>query len=201
VVVIGAWRVLEDEMKLQALIVVALILVATPAMAQKVYIDYDKEYDFGTIETFAWSQTSETSLQDADPLLHSRIVNAIEHYLTVGGVREVDSDSDVSVTYHTSTKENLSLNTTNWGYGYPGGWGWGGYYGGYGGFGSSSTTVTSYDTGTLVVDVWDTKTNNLVWRGTAANMTIAQNPDKMGKRIDKALQKIVSKWQKMKEKM
>ena len=188
-------------MKLQVLLVVALVLVATPALAQKVYIDYDKEYEFDTIETFAWSKTAETSLEQADPLLHSRIVNAIEHYLTVSGVRETDTDPDVSVTYHTSTKENLSLNTTNWGYGYPGGWGWGGYYGGYGGFGSSSTTVTSYDTGTLVVDVWDPKTNNLVWRGTAANMTVSQNPEKMGKRIDKALQKIVSKWQKMKAKM
>ena len=36
---------------------------------------------------------------------------------------------------------------------------------------------------------------------TAANMTVSQNPEKMGKRIDKALQKIVSKWQKMKAKM
>jgi len=39
-----------------------------------------------------------------------------------------------------------------------------------------------------------------VWRGTATNMTVADNPDKMMKRIDKALSKIVKKWQNLKAK-
>ena len=89
--------------------------------------------------------------------MHSRIVNAIEHYLSMGGLREVSKDDspDIFVTYHTSTKEQMSLNTTNWGYGYPGGWYGGGW--GYGGasFGTSSTTVSTYQVGTLVVDAWN----------------------------------------------
>jgi len=190
-------------MKFRVFVVAALLLMAAPAFAQKVYIDYDKEYEFDSPETFAWAKTSETSVEDANPLMHSRIVNAIEHYLTMGQLREVESDPDLYVTYHTSTKENLSLNTTSFGYGYPGGW-YGGYYGGYGyggmGMGSSSTTVSTYETGTLVVDAWDPKTEKLVWRGTATNMTVAANPDKMMKRIDKALSKIVKKWQNLKAK-
>ena len=190
-------------MKFRVFVVAALLLMAAPAFAQKVYIDYDKEYDFDSPETFSWAKTSETSVEDANPLMHSRIVNAIEHYLTMGQLREVESDPDLYVTYHTSTKENLSLNTTSFGYGYPGGW-HGGYYGGYGyggmGMGSSSTTVSTYETGTLVVDAWDPKTEKLVWRGTATNMTVAANPDKMMKRIDKALSKIVKKWQNLKAK-
>jgi len=192
-------------MKFRVFVVAALLLMAAPAFAQKVYIDYDNDYDFDSPETFTWAKTSETSVEDANPLMHSRIVNAIEHYLTMGQLREVESDPDLYVTYHTSTKENLSLNTTSFGYGYPGGWyggGYGGYYGsyGYGGMGSSSTTVSSYETGTLVVDAWDPKTEKLVWRGTATNMTVADNPDKMMKRIDKALSKIVKKWQNLKAK-
>jgi hypothetical protein len=193
----------EDAMKFRVFVVAALMLMAAPAFAQKVYIDYDKEYDFDSPETFTWAKTSETSVEDANPLMHSRIVNAIEHYLTMGQLREVESDPDLYVTYHTSTKENLSLNTSSFGYGYPGGW-YGGYYGGYGyggmGMSSSSTTVSSYETGTLVVDAWDPKTEKLVWRGTATNMTVADNPDKMMKRIDKALSKIVKKWQNLKKK-
>jgi len=190
-------------MKFRVFVVAALLLMAAPAFAQKVYIDYDKDYDFDSTETFAWAKTSETSVEDVNPLMHSRIVNAIEHYLTMGQLREVESDPDLYVTYHTSTKENLSLNTTSFGYGYPGGW-YGGYYGGYGyggmGMGSTSTTVSTYETGTLVVDAWDPKTEKLVWRGTATNMTVADNPDKMMKRIDKALSKIVKKWQNLKAK-
>jgi hypothetical protein len=190
-------------MKFRVFVVAALLLMAAPAFAQKVYIDYDKDYDFDSTETFAWAKTSETSVEDVNPLMHSRIVNAIEHYLTMGQLREVESDPDLYVTYHTSTKENLSLNTTSFGYGYPGGW-YGGYYGGYGyggmGMGSTSTTVSTYETGTLVVDAWDPRTEKLVWRGTATNVTVSDNPDKMMKRIDKSLSKIVKKWQDLKKK-
>ncbi len=188
-------------MKFRILVILAALLVAGPAFAQKVYIDYDKDYDFSSIETFKWAKTEGTSMAQ-DSLMHSRILNGIEHYLTIGGVREVDSDPDIHVTYHTSTKENLSFNTTTYGYGYPGGW-HGGYYGRYGyggGFNTASTTVSTYQTGTLLVDAWDSHTDKLVWRGTATNITVSDNPKKMGTRIDKALKKIVKKWEKMKNK-
>jgi len=188
------------QYRLPVLLILALAVTAAPAFAQKVFIDYDREYDMDSIKTFSWAKTPETSVEGESPLMHSRIVNAVEHYLTAGGLREVDSDPDVYVTYHTSTKEEMSLNTSYYGYGYPGGWGWGGYYGGYGGFSGSNTTVSTYELGTLVVDAWDRKTEKLVWRGTATNMTISPNPEKMGKKIDKALAKIVKKSQSMQEK-
>jgi hypothetical protein len=40
----------------------------------------------------------------------------------------------------------------------------------------------------------------LVWRGTATNITVTDNPDKMVKKIDSALSKMVKKWQSIKEK-
>ena len=184
-------------MKFRVFVVLALFVMAGPAFAQKVFVDYDEEYDLDGVKTFSWAKTSETSVEDGDPLMHSRIVNAIEHYLTAAGLVEVESNPDVYVTYHTNTKENMSLNTTSFGYGYPGSmyWGgYGGYYGGWGGgMGSSSTTVTTYETGTLVVDAWDAESKNLVWRGTAVDIMITPNSEKMMKRIDKALAKIVKK--------
>jgi hypothetical protein len=193
-------------MRIKAVVALALFLMAGPVFAQKTFIDYDKNYDFSTMETFSWSETSETSLEMADPMLHSRIVNGIEYYLSDAGLREVKENPDVYVTYHTSSKQEMSLNTTSFGYGYPGGMAWGGYGGYYGGYyggvgmGSSSTNVYTYEIGTLVVDVWDAETEQLVWRGTAAGITIVDNPQKMQKKIDKALRKIVSKSQKARAK-
>ena len=190
-------------MKFAALWVAGLALFAGPALAQKIYIDYDKDYDAASLKTFAWADTQENSLEQSNPLLHSRIVNGIEYYLTLAGASEAESDPDVYVTYHTSTKEELSVNTSHWGYGYPGGWAYGGYYGHYGypyGGGLASTTVSTYQRGTLVVDVWDASTKQLVWRGTAADITVSENPGKMEKRIDTALKKMVSTWKKIKAK-
>jgi hypothetical protein len=189
-------------MKFSALLVLGLVLVAGPAFAQKVYIDYDKEFTAGDIKTFAWADTSETSVEDANPLLHSRIVNGIEYYLTLGGIREVNDDPDVYVTYHGSSEQEVRFDTDHWGYGYPSAWYGGGFYGGYphhGGYGTSTTTMRTYEKGTLVVDVWDAKSKKLVWRGTALNITVTDNPNKMEKKIDKALKKMVNEWRKIKE--
>ena len=64
----------------------------------------------------------------------------------------------------------------------------------------STTTVSTYVRGTLIVDVWDAKTKELIWRGMAANITVSDNPNKMATRIDKALKKMVDKWQQIKAK-
>jgi hypothetical protein len=94
----------------------------------------------------------------------------------------------------------VSVDTSHFGYGYPSSWAWG--YGGYGygGMGTSTSTVRTYETGTLVVDVWDAKTNQLVWRGTVTEIMLTPNATKMEKRIDKALKKLVNKWEKIKAK-
>ena len=184
-------------MRFRVWVALGLLMVAGPAFAQKVYVDYDKDYVLPKDKTFMW-QEGENTLEGQNPLMHSRIKNGIEHYLSNAGFTEVESDPAIYFTYHTSTKENLSFSTTSMGYGYPGGW-YGGYYGGYG-MGSSTTSVSTYETGTLVVDAWDAHTKKLVWRGTATNITVTDNPDKMVKKIDSALSKIVKKWQSIKEK-
>jgi hypothetical protein len=67
--------------------------------------------------------------------------------------------------------------------------------------GTSTTSVSTYQKGTLVVDVWDAKSETLVWRGMASNIVLTQNPEKMHKKIDKALKKMMDKWEKIKKKM
>ena len=49
------------------------------------------------------------------------------------------------------------------------GWGWDPYWEGYGGIGggSSVTTAHTYETGTLIIDIWDAKTNQATFRGAA----------------------------------
>ncbi len=188
-------------MKLTALFVFVLVLMTGLAMAQTVDVDYDQDYEGGKIKTFTWVKSADTSVAETDPLLHSRIVNGIEYYLTRAGVREVENGPDVYVTYHASSKEEVHLNTTSMNYGYPSAWHRGGFYGGYGGgMGMSTTTVSTYQKGTLVVDVWDAKSDKLIWRGMASNIVLTQNPEKMEKKIDKALKKMMDKWGKIKKK-
>jgi len=184
--------------RVTGLCVLLLVSTVPPALAAKVYVNYDADYDPGQLRSFSWKDTAENSVASKDPLLHSHIVNGIEYYLTLAGWTEDDKAPTVYVTYHTNTEKEVVLDTSHFGYGYPSAWSYWGptYY--YGSYGTSTTTVRTYETGTLIVDVWDAKTSKLVWRGFATDITVTDNPTKMEKRIDKALKKMVDTWREIK---
>ena len=100
-------------------------------------------------------------------------------------------DPDLFVTYHTSTRQEFRADTTGYGYGYPPRWN---RYGYWGGVSSSTTRVSSYDMGTLVIDIWDAEDNILVWRGVAQD-TVPSSPEKLTNKLDKAIAKMVKQSQ------
>jgi hypothetical protein len=66
-----------------------------------------------------------------------------------------------------------------------------GAVGGGGGLGAgeSTTTVDTYKVGTLVVDLFETNTKNLVWRGVSSE-TLSDKSDKNIKNLNKGVQKM-----------
>ena len=69
--------------------------------------------------------------------------------------------------------------------GFGGGW----YWRGFGGFGEATTTVDTYRVGTLVVDMFDASTKNLIWRGVSSD-TLSSNPEKNTKKLDENVHKM-----------
>jgi hypothetical protein len=176
-----------------------VVLFAMPAAAQKVYVDYDRDAIGRDYKTFAWQDTGPT-MQEYAPLMHTRIKNGIEHYLTSRGFVEVADNPDLYVTYHTSSQEEFQFSVTGYGYGYGAGWGWDPYWGGPSASGgAASTTISTYDKGTLVIDIWDTKTKQIVWRGSAV-AAIPEDPKKAEKLINKALEKMIRQFDETKAK-
>ena len=72
-----------------------------------------------------------------------------------------------------------------------------GYWGGYGG--GYSTTVSNYTEGTLVIDVWEAKKDQMIWRG-IATATVGSSAGKNEKKLDKALAKMAKQYQKQQKK-
>lgn len=169
-----------------------LALMATPAMAQKVTIDYSHEFDFASVETFQYVQFEESQVKN--PLMAERIVTLIKEKLIAGGLQEVTENPDIFVTCHGTSKERTSYNTTTMGYG---GY-WGGWYGWGGRMGMGTTTINeiNYTEGTLVFDAYDAAEKKLVWRGTGT-VTVKDAPEKQIKQVEKILAKLGDKWQKI----
>jgi hypothetical protein len=172
-------------------LVFVLALAATPAMAQKVNIDYAHDYDFDSIETFQYVDTTESNVK-GNEIMAQRVADMIKKELREGGLSEVQENPDIYVTYHFTTQERTSYQTTNFGYGgYHGGWyGWGG------GMGTSTTTQQNYTDGTLIIDAYDGAEKKMIWRGTGT-VTVKAKPDKQIKQVENILTKIGNKWEKI----
>jgi hypothetical protein len=180
----------EEIMKKALGIATVVLLLALPAAAQKVNIDYSHDFDFDAVKTFQYVDSSESDISNA--MMHDRIVSAFKRELKEGGLTEVTSDPDLLVTYHATTKENTVYNTTNFGYGgYHGGW-----YGYGGSMGTSTTSASTYTEGTLIFDAYDPVEKKMVWRG-MGTVTVKAKPEKQTKQIDKILDKLGKRWDKI----
>lgn len=182
----------------------ALTLVALPAAADKVFVDYDRTVDFDKFETFTYMSQKPGMLAQND-LMDKRIVEGIVDHLTAAGMKQVDSGGDIVVTYQVTTKTTPRVNSTTalpaggmWGgggWGYGPGWGPGYGYAG-GGWATTSTTVSEYKTGSLVVEAYDPETKEAIWRG-SAQQSVPDSPKKAAKKIDNSLDKMSKKWHQM----
>src|ERR1700757_3376208 len=158
---------------------IAMFVVFTVAsFAQQVKTNYDHSANFSQYKTYSWAK-----VQSKDPLVVDRIKDAVNAALAAKGWTQVDSDGDVSIVAMEITQNQQTLNTFYDGFG--GGWRWRGV----GGFGEATTTTDTYQVGTLVVDLFDAKSKNLIWRGSSSD-TLSNNPDKNTKNLDKGVKKM-----------
>jgi uncharacterized protein DUF4136 len=174
-------------MKVQRAVLVLMgmmLLFAGNSSAQQVKTDYDRNADFGKYKTFSWEE-----VKTQDPLDVDRIKSSVNAALTAKGWTQVASGGDVSVISIQTTQNQQTLNTFYDGFG--GGWGWRRFGGG--GFGDATTTTETYRVGTLVVDLFDSKTKTLLWRGTSSD-TLSNNSDKNIKNLDKGVEKMFKKF-------
>ena len=169
------------KMQKAMLALVGMTLVfAGMASAQQVKTDYDRSANFALYKTYSWEH-----VETKDPLKVDRIKHAVNAVLAARGWTLVDSGADVAVVAMEITRDQQTLNTFYDGFG--GGWGWRRFGGG--GFGEATTTTDTYKVGTVVVDLFDTKTKQLIWRG-AASDTLSDNSDKNIKKLNESVDKM-----------
>jgi len=154
------------------------LVLAGALLAQHVKTDYDHNANFAQYKTYSWEK-----VQTKDPLLVNRIKAAVDSALAAKGWRLVPSGGDVEVFAMETTKDQQTLDT------FYNGFGGGRRWGGFGGFGDATTTVDTYQVGTLVIDLFDAKTENLIWRSSSSD-TLSNNADKNTKNLDKGVNKM-----------
>jgi len=148
------------------------------AFAQHVKTDFDHQANFAQYKTYSWQQ-----ITPANSLWDARIKSAVDGQLAAKGWTQVESGGDVAIVAIKTTQTQRSLQTFYDGMG--GGWRWRGF----GGMGEATTTEQDYKEGTLVVDLYDAKTKQLIWRGSSED-TLSDKEAKNEKNLDKGVAKM-----------
>jgi len=184
---------MKNEVLVKLFGLVIVLLMISSCSSTKVTADYDKSVDFTKFKTFeyyGWAKESDKLLNDLDK---KRIEDSFAKEFYDRGLSYVQAEGDLIVTLFivVEQKTQTTANTSHYGgggyYGYGPGYGWGPSY--------SSTTVSTYDyaVGTLVCDVFDKSTEQLIWEGIASK-TIDENPQTRDKSIPKVIKYLMKKY-------
>jgi hypothetical protein len=164
--------------RITAVCAVFFLVMLGAAFAQHVQTDFDHQANFSQYKTYSWQE-----IKPANSLWDARIKNAVDAQLAAKGWTQVDSGGEVAIVAIKATHRERTLQTFYDGFG--GGWRWRGF----GGMGESITTEQDYKEGTLVVDLYDAKTQQLIWRGSAED-TVSDKAEKNEKNLDKGVAKM-----------
>lgn len=180
-------------MRTVTLSVVGLLLLVLAGCTTTPRHEFDQKANFAELRTFSWlepeyaNKTVSVSHPVLDsPLLGQRVKRAVVAELEERGYRYVEEDPDFRVTYHTAEGEDERPRSGTYmqlGYGR-----------GHSPFFGSSVlldlTPRSFREGTLIVDIVDAETEELVWRGWNDAVLTQRNFDQ--ERVNKAVDFILS---------
>jgi hypothetical protein len=166
----------ETSMKLTLSVLILGISLFSRAASLRAQVrtDYDHSATFATYKTYSW-----LIVQAGNSLWNDRLQQDVDAQLASKGWTKTNSGSDAMVSVFRSTQNEQTLQTFYDGFG--GGWRWRGF-GGADGLATTTTEVTKV--GNVVVDIFDAKSQKLLWRGKDSD-DLSSNADKNVQKLQK----------------
>ncbi len=177
-------------MRLASAVTVLGAAMLTAACASvSVNTDYDSQAisSMDAYQSFSWlphPQGGDARVNN--DLIATRVMNAVDETLAASGYTKVRRGADFLIGWHASLEGKADVTTMNNYYGY----GWGRWRRGV--VVVQDTQVREYDEGTLIIDIVDAASNELVWRGSAqARVDEGASSEQRSERIRNAVQKLL----------
>ncbi len=163
-----------------ALSTVFLCVACAIAIGQQVSVNYNHGASFAQYHTYAWGSNNANEIRNSilAQVAHQDINTAMQGK----GLQMVQESQnpDLILTSNGGMKQQTSYSA----------WGMRGIGGGMGGISPEQS-----EEATLIVDLYDAKTQSLVWRGIAQD-TLSNNGNKNQQAVQKAIQKMFKQWPK-----
>ena len=159
-------------------VVALLLLTAVTLTAQDVRYNFMPKTDFSKYRTYKWVKIGNAH---PDQIMDAEIKQSVDSQLAAKGMTKTDSDkADLYIGYQTAVHQERQWDA----------WGSRAF-----GMGSGSWTSSTISVGTLVLDMYDPGTKQLVWTGSATNtIDTGSNHEKHMKKLDKAMAKLLQNY-------
>jgi len=163
--------------KIAVLLAIALMACAA-APAQDVHYNFMPGTDFSKFHSYKWINIDNGA--HPNQIVDAEIREAVDSQLAAKGLTKTEDDkADLYVGYQIAVDKEKQWNAFGMG-----GIRWGG--------GMGTATSSTIDIGTLVLDMYDPTTKQLVWTGNATKtIDPSSNEEKNQKRLDKAMEKLL----------
>lgn len=171
--------------KILATTLFGVAIAATPILAQTVTIDYDHSVNFLKFKTYTWEKVHAT-----DPAVEGRITLAVNRDMGGRYMSETANNGDVTITAVEATQSKQEytdfysgVSDINW----QRGWGSGGLL-------DNASTLQDVPLNTLILDMYDSKTHKLLWRGTLTLSPADAASKDADQKYDKAVTQLIGKY-------
>ena len=174
-------QVKRSSMVFSLALLLALVLLAAGTLsAQDVKYNFMPGTDFSKYHTYKWVSIAGTS--HPNQIMDAEIKQAVDTQLASKGLTKTDSEkADLYVGYQIAVDQERQWNA----------WGTGRGFGG----GMGSATSSTIRIGTLVLDMYDPGTKQLVWTGNATKtINPSSNQEKNMKSLNKAMEKLLKNY-------
>jgi hypothetical protein len=163
-----------------ALCTVLLCMTSAVAFGQQVSVNFNRSVSFAQYHTYAWGANNANQIQNS--ILAQNAQSDINMAMQAKGLRMVQESEmpDLLLTSSGGMKQSTS-------------WSAMGMRGIGGGFGS--ITPQQNVEGTLIVELFDAKTQTIVWRGIGQD-ALSNNGEKNSKAVGNAVTKMFKQWPK-----
>ncbi len=168
------------KVRMFVLISCAVLLSVVPVMAQQVEVNYNHSASFSQFHTYAWASNNANQIQNS--ILAQVAQQDIENAMAAKGFQKVTEaqNPDLILTASGGERAQTSYNA----------WGMRGIGGGFGGI-----TPQQNVEGTMIISIYNPKSQELLWRGIAQD-TLTNNGNKNQQMVQKAVQKMFKQWPK-----
>jgi Domain of unknown function (DUF4136) len=166
---------MRQEIRNSLTVLAMVLIVCSVALAQEVRTNYMPGTDFTKYHTYRWVNIEGGT--HPNQIVDAQIKQSIDSQLVAKGLTKTDSEqADLFVGYQVAVTQQRQWNA----------------YGGFGWGGMATATSTTINNGTLVLDMYDPATKQLIWTGNATKtLNPSGNQEKNQKNLDKAMQKLL----------